>query len=121
MKSALLKDRLQKLPAVASWNPLVKNNSPKGAARQQAISDARLLRENPALASLTPEVMEHLLAVKTEVPAESFITLMKARTQGVQEELLRGGEIQADRIFLVAPKPIGPGFQGQPRSSLSLN
>lgn len=65
--------------------------------------------------------MEHLLAVKTELPAEAFITLMKARTQVVQEELLRGGEIQADRTFLVAPKPVGPGYQGQARASLSLN
>jgi hypothetical protein len=116
------KSKLQlALQVVASWNPFEKKNSPTGAARRQAISDARLLRENPALATLSPDLMEHLLAVKTEVPAEVFIALMKARTQAVQEEMLRSGEIQADRIFLVAPKPVGAGFQGQARSSLSLN
>ena len=109
------------LQVIASWNPFETKNSPTGAARQQAISDARLMRENPALTTLTPELMEHLLAVKTEVPAETYISLMKARTQAVQEELLRSGEIQAERTFPVAPKPVGSGYQGQARSSLSLN
>lgn len=109
------------LQVVKSWNPFERKNSPTGAARRQGIADARLLRENPALGTLTPDLMEHLLAVKTEVAPEAFITLMKARTVAVQQELLRSGEIQADRTFIVAPKPIGPGFQGQARASLSLN
>jgi hypothetical protein len=116
------KSKLQlALQVVALWIPFEKKNSPTGAARRQAISDARLVRDNPALATLSPDLMEHLLAVKTEVPAEALIALMKARTQAVQEELLRSGEIQADRTFLVAPKPVGAGFHGQARSSLSLN
>jgi hypothetical protein len=109
------------LQVLASWNPFERKHSPAGAARLQAISDARLLRDNPALAALTPEVMEHLLALRTQVPAEAFIALMKERTRTVQQDLLRSGELQADRLFIVAPKPVGPGSQGQARASLSLN
>ena len=109
------------LQVLASWNPFERKNSPTGAARLQAISDSRLLRENPALAAMTPEIMEHLLALKTKVPAEAFINLMKERTRTVQQDLLRSGELQADRLFIIAPRPVAPGSQGQARASLSLN
>src|SRR4030095_11476286 len=60
-----------------------KRDSPAGAARQQAKADAALLKQNPELATMPPEVMEILLASKTEVPADDFLKLMQDRAQAV--------------------------------------
>jgi hypothetical protein len=101
--------------------PLHKKNSPAGAARRQAKADAALLKQNPELATMPPEVMEILLASKTEVPADAFLKLMQDRAQAVQKELMKGGHVPAERLFLVAPKPVEATFQGAARVNLSLN
>jgi hypothetical protein len=101
--------------------PLHKKDSPAGAARLQAKADAALLKQNPELATMPPEVMEMLLGSKTEVPADTFLKLMQDRAQAVQKELMKGGQVTAERLFLIAPKPGSTNSQGQARVNLSLN
>jgi len=39
----------------------------------------------------------------------------------VQDWLLQNGHVAADRLFLVAPKPVDAACQGESRVNLSLN
>jgi hypothetical protein len=80
-----------------------------------------LLKQNPELAAMPPEVMEILLASKTEVPADAFLKLMQDRAQAVQKELMKSGQVTAERLFLVVPKPVKATFKGEARVNLSLN
>ncbi|MEO8429834.1 MAG: DUF748 domain-containing protein [Verrucomicrobiota bacterium] len=100
---------------------LHKKDSPAGAARRQAKADAALLKQNPELATMPPEVMEILLASKTEVPADAFLKLMQDRAQAVQAELIKSGQVTAERLFLITPRPVSTNSQGQARVNLSLN
>ncbi|HEY5914669.1 MAG TPA: DUF748 domain-containing protein, partial [Verrucomicrobiae bacterium] len=113
--------RLSLLDRAVGWLPLRKKNSPKAAAWQQAKADAMLLKQNPEVGALTLEVMEALLARKTEVPADAFVRLMQARANAVQAELLKNGQITAERLFLIAPKPVDSAYRGSARVNLSLN
>jgi hypothetical protein len=101
--------------------PLHKKDSPAGAARQQAKADAALLKQNPELATMPSEVMEMLLASRMEVPADAFLKLRQDRAQAVQKELLKGGQLTTERLFLISPKPVSTNSQGQARVNLSLN
>src|SRR5262249_15593840 len=109
------------LARLVGWIPLHKKNSPARLAHQQAKADLDLLKPNPELGALTAEIMETLLASKTEVPPDSFVQLMESRAQTVQKELLRSGELNAERLFLIAPKPVNAASQGEARVNLSLN
>ena len=80
-----------------------------------------MLKQNPELGTLTPEVLESLLGSKLEVPPESFLKLMQDRAHVVQKELLRQGQFGAERLLLIAPNPVTTGFQGETRVNLSLN
>jgi hypothetical protein len=55
-----------------------------------------------------------------EVTPDDFRALMQARADRVQKYLLQTGQVGAERMFIVAPKPIDPSYQGQSRVDLSL-
>ena len=65
--------------------------------------------------------MEELLAGKVEVTEEEFRQLMTARARWVQEWFLQNGQVAADRLLLVAPKPVDAAYRGESRVNLSLN
>lgn len=109
------------LRQVVSWVPLHSKNSPAGQARHRARVDAELLKQNPELATLQPADMEILLASKVEVPVEAFRKLLEERAQAVQTELLRGGTVTSERVFLTPPKEKLPDPAGSARAVLSLN
>ena len=108
------------LRRAVAWIPIHSKKSPAGQARQRARADAALLQQNPELATLQVDDMEILLASKVEVPLEVFRNLMEKRAQAVQAELLRGGTVAGERVFLTAPK-VQPGTAGSARAILSLN
>ncbi len=101
--------------------PFQGKDSPAAAARRQAKADAELLKQNPELGSLSAELMEKLLATKTEVPPEQFVELMKRRTEAARDELLKSSELNADRLSIVPAKAIKEGYHGEARVNLSLN
>ena len=39
----------------------------------------------------------------------------------VQAYLLKTDKVTAERLFIIAPKAIGPGFKAEDRANLSLN
>lgn len=65
--------------------------------------------------------MEELLAEKIQVTDEEFRQLMTSRARWVQDWFLQSGQVAADRLFLVAPKPVGAAYRGESRVNLSLN
>ncbi len=77
--------------------------------------------DRQALGLATPELMEELLAEKVEVTDEEFRDLITARARWVQDWLLQNGHVAADRLFLLAPKPVDAAYRGESRVNLSLN
>jgi hypothetical protein len=45
---------------------------------------------------------------------------MQARADKVQNYLLQTGQVSAERMFIIAPKPVDPSSPGQSRVDLSL-
>lgn len=77
--------------------------------------------DRQALVLATPELMEGLLVEKVEVTDDEFRQLMTARARCVQDWLLQNGHVAADRLFLLAPKPVDAAYRGESRVNLSLN
>ena len=93
-----------------------------GLGGSKSVAEKQLSKADRAvLGQATPEVMEALLCGKIEVTPEDFNALMKARAQWVENQLLKSGEITAERLSILAPKPAGPNYRGECRSNLSLN
>lgn len=74
-----------------------------------------------ALGLATPELMELLLAETVPVTNDEFRQLMTARARWTQDWLVQAGQVAADRLFLVAPKPVEANYRGESRVNLSLN
>jgi len=62
--------------------------------------------------------MEAMLAEKVPLGAEDYVGLMQARTEWVRDDLTGRGGVSADRLFLVAPKPVSTNAVGQSRVQL---
>ncbi len=77
--------------------------------------------QKTVLQTLTPELMETLLAKQVQISDADFQALMKARAQWVQNYLSNTGQIAGDRLFLVTPKPVDEKYKGSNRVNLSLN
>jgi hypothetical protein len=77
--------------------------------------------DRQALGLATPELMELLLTEKVEVTDEEFRDLMNARARWVKDWFLEKGQVAADRLLLVAPKPVDAAYRGESRVSLSVN
>ena len=46
---------------------------------------------------------------------------MQHRAEAVQKFLLDTGQVTAERLFLVAPKPVDPAVKGEARAMFSLD
>jgi outer membrane protein OmpA-like peptidoglycan-associated protein len=73
-----------------------------------------------AFADLTLADAEARIIETIEVTPDDFRALMQARADSVQKYLLQTGQVGAERMFIVAPKPVDPSYQGQSRVDLSL-
>jgi hypothetical protein len=65
--------------------------------------------------------MEMELHAGTEVTPDDLRALMQARAQSVQRALLKTGKVEAERLFILTPKPAEAGARDQPRVILSLS
>ena len=65
--------------------------------------------------------MADQLAAKTDVSDDDFRQLMQARAEAVQKYLLEAGQVSAERLFILAPKPADTTTKPQSRVTLSLN
>jgi len=93
-----------------------------GAGGHKSSAEKHLSKaDRQALGLATPELMELLLTEKIEVTADEFRQLMTARARWVQDWFLEKGQVAADRLFLVAPKPVDAAYQGESRVNLSVN
>ena len=73
-----------------------------------------------AFADLTLTETEARIIETIEVTPDDFRALIQARADRVQRYLLQTGQVSAERMFIVAPKPIDLSYQGQSRVDLSL-
>jgi len=73
-----------------------------------------------AFAGITLADAEARIVETIEVTPDDFRALIQARADSVQKYLLQTGQIGAERMFIVAPKPVDPSYQGQSRVDLSL-
>jgi outer membrane protein OmpA-like peptidoglycan-associated protein len=73
-----------------------------------------------AFADLTLADAEARIVETIEVTPDDFRALMQARADRVQKYLLQTGQVDAERMFIIAPKPVDPSYQGQSRVDLSL-
>jgi hypothetical protein len=77
--------------------------------------------DRQALALATPELMEEMLAARVQVSADELRQLMSSRARWAEAWFLQGGKITADRLFVVAPKPVDGAYRGESRVNLTLN
>jgi hypothetical protein len=73
-----------------------------------------------AFADLTLADAETRIVETIEVTPDDFRALMQARADRVQKYLLQTGQVSAERMFIIAPKPVDPSSPGQSRVDLSL-
>ena len=93
--------------------PEVKSPSPAAVSTQPAVPQTR--------AELELADMREQLAQKTAITNDDLRDLMQQRASEVQAYLLKTGKVTADRLFLIAPKPLDDSFKGQDRVNLSLD
>ena len=65
--------------------------------------------------------MEEQLLQNINITSDDFRQLMQDRANQVEGYLLKSGKVTADRLFITAPKPIGPDSKGEDRVNLTLN
>jgi hypothetical protein len=73
-----------------------------------------------AFADLTLADAEARIIETIAVTPGDFRALMEARADRVQKYLLQTGQVGTERMFIIAPKPVDPSYQGQSRVDLSL-
>ena len=72
------------------------------------------------IADLTVPEMETRIVDKIAVTPDEFRALMQGRADQVQKYLLQTGQVAAERLFIIAPKPVDATYQGHSRVDLSL-
>jgi hypothetical protein len=83
----------------------------------------------PAIAPAKPKDQEELVLEEMEQrfmaasPAtdDDLLDLAKQRAASVQKFLLDTGKVTAERLFLIAPKPVDPTVKGATRATFSLD
>jgi hypothetical protein len=65
--------------------------------------------------------MQEQLVQKIEITNDDLRDLMQARAAKVQAFLLKTEKVTAERVFIIAPKPVDAAFKGQDRVNLSLD
>ena len=73
-----------------------------------------------AFADLTLADAEARIIETIAITPDDFRALMEARADRVQKYLLQTGQVGAERMFIIASKPVDPSYQGQSRVDLSL-
>jgi hypothetical protein len=113
----------------ASFNP-VAPPAPNSSTQKPAVSNA-VANLNPANAAGTNTVAEAApepareqmiasLLDTIQVTSDDLHALMQARARGVQAALVNTGKVEAGRLFILAPAPIGLTAKGEARANLSL-
>ena len=74
----------------------------------------------PSANALNVPDMEKFLIAKAEITPADYATLMQERATKAQEYLLQTRKVAADRLTLVAPKPVDASYRGQSRVNLTL-
>jgi hypothetical protein len=64
--------------------------------------------------------MEERLLAGIQVTDDEFRALMQARARAVESALMESGQIPAQRLFILAPKPVNPTAKGETRANFSL-
>jgi hypothetical protein len=117
---------------VVGTKPVVTAEPPSSTGPEQNFgpgepSDGEAGRVSPlpppvakAFADLTLADAEARIIETIEVTPDDFRALMQARADRVQKYLLQTGQVGAERMFIIAPKPVDPSYQGQSRADLSL-
>jgi hypothetical protein len=97
------------------------NFGPRKPSGEEANQPSRLPPQlATAFADLTLADAEARIIETIEVTPDDFRALMQARADGVQKYLLQTGQVGAERMFIIAPKPVDSSYQGQSRVDLSL-
>ena len=93
----------------------------KSASKGKKAAPARLLPTAPGGAPLTPEQIEAKLVAAIQVSVDDQRELINQRAQAVQSSILKTGQVAAERLFIIAPKPAAASAAGEPRANLSLD
>ncbi len=91
----------------------------KPAATAKSASGAGAAPAAPGAADVA-QMMEERLLAEIRVTDDELRELAQARARAVQSALLESGQIPAERIFILAPKPINTAAQGETRANFSL-
>jgi hypothetical protein len=65
--------------------------------------------------------MEDQLVKRIQITDDDLRELMQARASKVQSRLLQTEKVTAERLFIIAPKPIDASFKGGLQVNLSLD
>jgi hypothetical protein len=68
----------------------------------------------------TQEQVEAGLLAKIQITSDDLRALMQARARSVQAALVASGQVEGERLFILAPQPVSLSSQGQSRANLSL-
>lgn len=112
-------------PVVTSTPPSSTGPKQNFGPRKPSVGEAKPLSRPPpqvtnTFAGITFADTEAKIIETIEVTPDDFRALMQARADGVQTYLLQTGQVGAERMFIVAPKPVDLSYQGQSRVDLSL-
>jgi uncharacterized protein involved in outer membrane biogenesis len=112
-------------PVVTATPPSSTRPKQNFGPRRPSGGEAKQLSRLPpqvakAFADHTFTDMEARIIETIEVTPDDFHALMQARADTVQNYLLQTGQVAAERLFIVAPKPVDTSLQGQSRVDLSL-
>jgi hypothetical protein len=70
---------------------------------------------------LIRDELEQRLMTTTSATDDDLRGLMQERAETVEKLLLGTGKVTAERLFLVAPKPVDPSVKGAAQATFSLN
>ena len=94
----------------------------KSSATGKASSPARQqLPTAPDGAPLTLDQIEAKLIAAIQISGDEQRDLIKRRAQAVQSSILKTEKVEAERLFIVAPKSVGTSAKGEHRVNLSLD
>jgi hypothetical protein len=103
-------------PAAVAKKPPVPETVPAG----NSATNTPGLDVAPPADEPTQEQMEASLLAKIPISSDDLRALMQARARSVQAALVASGQVEGERLFILAPQPVSLNSQGQSRANLSL-
>jgi len=91
-----------------------RNAKPEAAATTNTAAGAA------AAAEPTQDQMEAGLLATIQINSDDLRALMQARARSVQAALVKTGQVEGERLFILAPAPISLTAKGQSRANLGL-